>query len=172
VDRVDEHVRRFEELIEATERLDEPARKHVFALLDAVDAVHRAGLVRLGEVLGDEALARARRDPAVAALLDAYGIGMDEVAAAEAALEEVRPYIHSHGGSVDVLAAEAGVVRVRMAGACAGCTASAVTLREGVERALHERLPSFVALEVEEDEAAPHPPPGPTLLQIGRLERP
>lgn len=168
---VDEHVRRLEELLAAAERLDEPVREQVFALLDAVDAIHRVALRRLAESLDEEALARARQDPAVAALLEAYGVGVDEVGAAEAALEEVRPYVHSHGGSVDVLTAEAGIVRVRMAGACAGCTASAITLREGVERALRERLPTFVALEVEEDDAPAHPPPGPTLLQIDRAPR-
>jgi hypothetical protein len=38
--------------------------------------------------------------------------------------------------------------------------------QEGIETALAEHLPGFAALEVEPDDAA-HPPPGPTLLQIG-----
>jgi Fe-S cluster biogenesis protein NfuA len=55
-----------------------------------------------------------------------------------------------------------------MSGACSGCSASAITLREGIEEALRERLPGFARIEVEEDPAPRHPPPGPTLLQIQR----
>jgi Fe-S cluster biogenesis protein NfuA len=102
----------------------------------------------------------------VAWLFEAYAVGVDERAAAEVALEAVRPYLHSHGGDVAVLDARGGVVRVRLSGACSGCTASTITLRRGVEEALRERMPGFAAMEVEEDDALPHPPPGPTLLQI------
>ena len=149
------------------ETLEEPARERVFAVLDGVDDLHRHALERLGALLGPGELDRLRAaDPAVGWLLDAYAVGVDEAAAAEAALERVRPYLHSHGGDVSVLAARAGVVRVRLSGACSGCTASTITLRRGVEEALREGFPGFAAMEVEEDDALPHPPPGPTLLQI------
>ena len=65
-----------------------------------------------------------------------------------------------------MLAACAGVVRVRVAGGSSGSTASTIALRRGVEEALREGFPGFAAMEVEEDDALPHPPPGPTLLQI------
>lgn len=162
----EELLERLEQLIAEVEAYEEPARTQVFELLDGFDSLHRFALLGLAEALGPEAVVRARSRPSVRWLLDAYGVGVDERAAADAALDEVRPYVRSHGGSVDVLAAEAGVVRVRLSGACSGCTASAVTLREGVERALRDGLRSFRALEVEEDEAPAHPPPGPTLLQI------
>lgn len=150
------------------DRLDEPYRQRVFELLDGIDAMHRLALSRLPDALGPDGAERLRgADPALAWLLDAYAVGVDERAAAERAVEEVRPYIRSHGGSIEVLGAGAGVVRVRLSGSCSGCTASAVTLREGVEKALRERFPGFVGLEVEEDEAAEeHPPPGPTLLEL------
>jgi Fe-S cluster biogenesis protein NfuA len=139
----------------------------VLALLDGIDALHRSALERLGDALGPDALEALRaRDPAIAWLLDAYSIGLDERAAAESALAEVRPYIESHGGRVEVLSAQAGVVRVRMSGACAGCTASATTLRYGIEQALHDALPGFVQLDVEIDDAPAHPPPGATLLPL------
>lgn len=157
----------MEELLSEADALEEPARSRVFALLDGIDTMHRHALQRLGAILGPDGLERLRRgDPAVAWLLDAYAIGVDEREAADRALDSVRPYIHSHGGEVEVLGAAAGVVRVKLAGACSGCTASSVTLRRGVEEALRERFPGFAAMEVEEDDALPHPPPGPTLLQI------
>ena len=160
---------RLEALLGEIDELDEAARAKVYELLDGLDALHRSALQRLADA-EPEALARARRDAGVAWLLDAYGIGVHEVEAAERALEAIRPYIHSHGGAVEVLAARDGVVRVRLSGACSGCTASAITLRHGVEEALHDGLPGFRRLEVEEDDAPAHPPPGPTLVQLTRFD--
>lgn len=157
----------LEDLLAEVDALDDPLRERVFALLDRIDVLHRHALTRMAAVIGPEQVERARAgDPAVAWLLDAYAVGIDERAAAEAALDDVRPYLRSHGGDVAVVAAERGVVTVRLSGACTGCTASTITLRHGVEEALRERFPGFVAMEVEEDDAPAHPPPGPTLLQI------
>lgn len=149
------------------ESLDDAMRARVFAILDGVDALHRHALARLGASLPAGEVGRLRAaDPAVAWLFDAYAVGTDEMAAAEAALESVRPYLDSHGGGVSVVRAHAGVVRVRLSGACSGCTASTITLRRGVEEALREGFAGFAAMEVEDDDAPAHPPPGPTLLQI------
>lgn len=164
---LDQRLDDMERLLAEIDELDEPLRGRVLALLDGVDALHRHALERLGARLGADQVELLRMgDPAVAWLFDAYAVGIDERAAAEAALESVRPYIHSHGGRLELLGAHAGVVRVRLAGSCSGCTASAVTLRNGVEEALREGFPGFAGMEVEEEDALPHPPPGPTLLQI------
>lgn len=165
---LDELLDELERLLTEVEALDEPTRDRVLSLLDGVDALHRHALERLGALLGADQRERLRAgDPAVAWLFEAYAVGIDEQAAAEAALDSVRPYLHSHGGDVAVLAARGGIVRVRLSGACSGCSASTITLRRGVEEALREHFPGFTTMEVEEDrEAAPHPPPGPTLLQI------
>jgi Fe-S cluster biogenesis protein NfuA len=169
VSALDDLLQRLEELLDDLDRLEEPGRQRMLELLDGIDALHRMALTRLGNAVGRETLERLRGDPAVAWLLDAYAVGVDERAAADAALEEIRPYIHSHGGEVDVLGVERGIVQVRMSGACSGCTASAETLTHGIEEALREHFTGFVALEVEEDSAKPHAPPGPTLLQIEPL---
>jgi Fe-S cluster biogenesis protein NfuA len=157
---------RLEELLSEVEGLDEKVRDTVFELLDGVDALHRLAVTRLAGVVGDvEPLRRA--DPAVAWLLDAYGVGVGDPAAASSALEQIRPYLHEHGGEIDVLGVEHGIVRVRLTGACSGCTSAAATLRDGVEEALREGMPGFVAMEVAPDSGAPaHPPPTQVLLQI------
>ena len=165
--RLEEVLNRLEGLLAEIDQLDEEVRRPVLELLDGLDALHRTALERLPEALGAEGVERLRgEDPALAWLLDTYGIGADERAAAERALDSVRPYIHSHGGEVELLDASGGVVHVRLAGACSGCAASAITLREGVEAALREGVPGFQRLEVAPDEGPAHPPPGPTLLQI------
>jgi Fe-S cluster biogenesis protein NfuA len=158
---------RLEELLSRVEQLDAPVRDEVFELLDGIDILHRSALRHLGEALGPDLVEKLwGAHPAITWLFEAYAVGVDEVATAEAALEQVRPFVHSHGGEVEVLDVRGGVVSLRMAGACAGCTSSADTLRHGIEEALAEHLPGFAGIDVAEDDAAPHPPPGPTLVQI------
>ncbi len=157
---------RLEELLGEVEGFNEDVRSIVFELLDGVDSLHRLALTRLADVVGDvEGLRQA--DASVAWLLQAYGIGVDDSAAASTALDQIRPYLHEHGGEVEVLSVEHGVVRVQLSGSCSGCTAAAVTLRDGVEEALREGMPGFVAMDVAPDSGAPaHPPPTQVLLQI------
>lgn len=158
---------RLEGVLAEVEAMDEMVRGRVFELLDGVDALHRMALSRLGRALGEPEVGRLRAaDPAIAWLFDAYAVGVDERAAAEGALDSIRPYIHSHGGDVEVIEVHQGIVRVRMSGACAGCDASAITLQEGIEDALRESFPGFAHVEVEEDDAPAHPPPGATLLEL------
>lgn len=167
---LDAVLERLRELLAEIEQLDQAVRAPVLEFLDGLDALHRSALECLPAALGADGVQRLRSaDPGLAWLLDTYGITGDEQAAADRALDSVRPYIASHGGLVEVLHVADGVVRVRLAGACAGCAASAITLREGVEHALRAGLPGFRKLEVETVDAAAHPPPGPTLLQIEDL---
>ena len=60
------------------------------------------------------------------------------VASAEAALEEVRPYLLADGGDIRVVSADAetGVVQVALEGACGTCASAGQTMAMGVERAL------------------------------------
>ncbi len=166
---LDDLLVRLEELLATIEQLDESVRTVVFELLDGVDGLHRFALGAMAAELDDATVARLRaRHPAVEWLFDAYAVGVDEHAAADAALEEVRPYIHSHGGAVEVLDASGGIVRLRLSGTCSGCTASDATVTESIEQALREQWPGFVAVDVEVDDAPAHPPPStPTLVQIG-----
>ena len=158
---------RLEELLADVEGWDEPVRDRVFELLDGVDAVHRLALTRLADALGEQLRPLRRQDVAVDWLFEAYGVGVDDLDAADAALDQVRPYLHEHGGEVEVLDVRHGVVRVRMSGACSGCTSASETLRHGVEEALREGLPGFVSMDVAPDDgAAAHPPPTQVLLQI------
>jgi len=59
----------------------------------------------------------------------------------EAALEEIRPALQADGGDVELVDVTEGVVKVRLKGACSGCPMSTMTLKQGIERLLKERLP-------------------------------
>jgi Fe-S cluster biogenesis protein NfuA len=57
------------------------------------------------------------------------------------ALDEIRPYIHSHAGEVNIVdIIDDGVVRLQMVGTCHGCPMSMITLRLGIERILLEKV--------------------------------
>ena len=77
----------------------------------------------------------------------------------QTALAEVRPYLHSHGGDMEVVAIEDGVVRLKLHGSCDGCTGADATIIEQVEQALQTHWVDYRRVEVEEMEAEPHPPP-------------
>ena len=117
-------------------------------LLQLVDAIHRPALARIADGEVDH--------PLVHALLAMYGLeAVEPDILAEEALDEVRPYIESHGGAVELLGVERGVVHVRLSGACVGCAGSAMTLRRGVEEALREHFPDFRELVAEEEAPSP-----------------
>lgn len=65
---------RLEELLGRIEELPEETSALVFELLDGLDALHRSALSRLVASVGDSAVDAARGDPAVAWLLEAYGL--------------------------------------------------------------------------------------------------
>lgn len=66
------------------------------------------------------------------------------------ALELVRPAIQMDGGDIMLERVDGGTVSVRLFGTCESCPISPVTLKQGVERLLRERVPGVtevVALE-------------------------
>jgi Fe/S biogenesis protein NfuA len=59
---------------------------------------------------------------------------------------EINPRIASHGGAVELVDVDDGTLYVRMSGGCQGCSASAATLRMGVERMVREAVPEISAV--------------------------
>ena len=57
-------------------------------------------------------------------------------------IDAIRPYIQGDGGDIELVDVDdAGVVKVRLQGACVGCPSASITLKMGVERALKEKVP-------------------------------
>jgi Fe-S cluster biogenesis protein NfuA len=61
--------------------------------------------------------------------------------------QEVAPLLGMDGAGVEVLGVEAGVVRVRLHGACGGCPASVQAVVFGIEDELRRRVPGIEYLE-------------------------
>lgn len=147
----------------ADELLNHPdvrVREQIGELLDWVDVFHREGLGRLVEMIrawrGEIFLEAVARDEIAGPFLGTYdlGEGIDEREQLEAeeaviaALEELRPFVESHGGTIALDSIRDGVVTVQMLGSCDGCPSSSATLTGGVEEALRRLWPNFRRLEV------------------------
>ncbi len=63
----------------------------------------------------------------------------------------VRPLLRSHGGDLEMLSVEDGVLRFRLTGQCAGCPAADLTTEELIRGEVTSRVPGVreVALERE-----------------------
>lgn len=145
---------RVDRALAAVRALPEEAREKALELKEAIEAFHRCALRRLVRTLrstdhGKELLLQAVEDPSVYAMFLLHGIvRQDVVTRVAAALEEVRPYLRSHGGDVELVKVEDGVAYVRLHGACLGCSLSARTLQDGVEEVIKARVPEIQRVAV------------------------
>ncbi|MGQ9865540.1 MAG: NifU family protein [Pseudanabaenaceae cyanobacterium] len=65
----------------------------------------------------------------------------------ETVLDELRPYLMSDGGNVELVDIDGPVVKLRLQGACGSCPSSTMTLRMGIERKLRESIPDIGDVE-------------------------
>ena len=65
----------------------------------------------------------------------------------EKVLDDLRPYLMSDGGNVELVDIEGPVVKLRLQGACGSCPSSAMTLKMGIERRLMEFIPEIAEIE-------------------------
>ena len=64
----------------------------------------------------------------------------------EEVLESIRPAIQADGGDVELIQVDesAGLVKVRLIGACECCPISMMTLKEGIETRVKRAVPGIV----------------------------
>lgn len=65
----------------------------------------------------------------------------------EKVLDELRPYLISDGGNVELVELDGPIVRLRLQGACGSCPSSTMTLKMGIERRLREFIPEIAEVE-------------------------
>jgi Fe-S cluster biogenesis protein NfuA/nitrite reductase/ring-hydroxylating ferredoxin subunit len=176
-----ERVARVEALLEEVEGLGDPlAREKANEVAQALLELYGAGLERMVQAIaehdGDGRLAEAfAGDELVSHLLllhDLHPVPLEE--RVRGALEEVRPYLESHGGNVELAGVEEGVVRLRLQGSCSGCPSSTATLKLAIEDAVLRAAPEVEEIEAEgvEEEAAPAPSGLVQLEVSGALRQP
>jgi Fe-S cluster biogenesis protein NfuA/nitrite reductase/ring-hydroxylating ferredoxin subunit len=153
---------RIELLLEASAAAGPIARERAEELVRLVVELYGAGLERLLELaheagaLDDGLLAALAGDELVSSLLLVHGLhpyGVEE--RVQRALDDVRPYLGSHGGDVRLLeVTEDGVVRLQLLGSCDGCASSSVTLELAVDTAVRAAAPEVIRIDVEASEPA------------------
>jgi len=128
--------------------LERDGDERALELLQLMDAIHRPAFECL--------LAGDLDNPIAVAVLSMYDlVPLDDRTQVEEALDEIRPYIESHGGALELLDVEGGTVHLQLSGSCHGCAASAMTLRRGIETKLREKIAWFEEIVAHDPDEAP-----------------
>jgi len=148
-------IARIEGLVEQMKgAADQGTRAAALELVQTLMEFHYAAVDRMMEIVADTeeagtAIMRGfAQDDVVANMLLLHGLHpVDLETRVMGALDTVRPYLHSHGGNVELIEVAAGIVRLRMVGTCNGCPSSAMTLKTAIEKAIHDAAPDVISIE-------------------------
>jgi Fe-S cluster biogenesis protein NfuA/nitrite reductase/ring-hydroxylating ferredoxin subunit len=131
-------------------------RERAEQLVAEVAGLYGAALQRVMALSDVDAVRRYVADDLVASLLLVHGLHPQDVhRRVSDALDDVRPYLGSHGGDVELLEVTGDLeVRLRFTGSCRSCPSSAVTLELAVEDALRAAAPEITDIQVVTETAA------------------
>jgi Fe-S cluster biogenesis protein NfuA/nitrite reductase/ring-hydroxylating ferredoxin subunit len=164
-----ERVGRIETLLEEIESFEDPAaRAKTAEMVQTLLELYGEGLGRIVESVGrlgsEDLKNELLGDELITHLLLLHGLHpVDVKTRVLGALDEVRPYLESHGGNVQFLGIGDGVARVRLEGSCDGCPSSTMTLKLAIEEAVQKAAPELEGVEAE---GVAEPPPKPTVAFV------
>ena len=164
-----ERVGRIESLLEEIESFEDPeARAKTAEMVQTLLELYGEGLGRIvesvGRLGGEDLKNELLGDELITHLLLLHGLHpVDVQTRVLGALDEVRPYLESHGGNVQFLGIAEGVARVRLEGSCDGCPSSTMTLKLAIEEAVQRAAPELEGVEAE---GVAEPPPKPTVAFV------
>ena len=69
-------------------------------------------------------------------------------------IEKIRPYIQNDGGDVEFVRLEDDIVYVKVHGACVGCGALEMTLKDGVAALIMDEIPEIKDVRLDEESMA------------------
>jgi len=155
--------RRIQDILDQIQALPNPAARALLQeCLQSLLSLYGDGLRRTLQIVkgagpdGAKILDRILRDDILRGLLlvhDLHPLSLEE--RLHEALNAVRPYMQSHGGSVEVISLEGDIARLRLQGTCKTCPSSTVTLELAVRRAVEQACPDLVGFEVEGETHVP-----------------
>ena len=61
----------------------------------------------------------------------------------EQGLNEIRPFLESDGGNIELISIEKNVVKVKLLGNCVSCSVNQMTLKNGVELTIKKFAPQI-----------------------------
>ncbi len=153
------HIQKIEALVtQIRSATDAETRNAALDLVQSLMAFHAAGVDRMMEIVvesgdaGWDIIDGFAADDLVSNLLLLHGLHPVELETrVRDGLDKVRPYLQSHGGNVELLGVEDGVVRLRLIGSCHGCPSSSLTLKTAIEKSIHESAPDVSSIECDEE---------------------
>ena len=137
------------ELADIEASTDPETWSRVEALVTELLALYGQALERIVDK-APTLLAELEADPLVAGILSIHGLRSEPVEArVEKALDEVRPYIGSHAGSVTFQGIDdEGRVRLQLDGTCKTCPSSRDTLDSRIRTAIERAAPEVTGIQV------------------------
>lgn len=161
-----------------TQSWDEAQQRVLGAIKTGIEELNAEAFKRLIRTLKDDpaaapVLRQAVRDPLVYQVLRFHGVVKEPLAQRVAqALDEVRPFLKTHGGDVELVAVKLpDTVEVRLVGSCQSCPSSGETLSEGVEKSIRALCPEITTVTRVSRGAAEHGA-GPNGEQVVRFVSP
>tara|TARA_B100001057_G_scaffold498028_1_gene603825 strand:- start:640 stop:867 length:228 start_codon:yes stop_codon:yes gene_type:complete len=65
----------------------------------------------------------------------------DKLIDIENALNEIRPFLQSDGGNIELISFKNHIVKVKLLGNCVNCSVNQMTLKNGVEMTIKKYVP-------------------------------
>ncbi|GAA4103203.1 MULTISPECIES: NifU family protein [Actinomadura] len=145
---VAERLTLLERLLARLEQTPGPTAETALDAVAVLTEVYGEALARVMDRTGPEPAAALTADELVGHLLALHGLHPATVEErVRGALEEVRPYLRSHGGDVELSGIDGDVARVRLTGGCGSCASSARTLETAVKDVVLAAVPELSAVE-------------------------
>ncbi|HYA99744.1 MAG TPA: NifU family protein [Ktedonobacteraceae bacterium] len=165
-DQVEQRLRaeRIDTLIQEVSDLPDPqVRAMVQELIQELLDLYGEGLSRVLEltahagVAGKELIMSFTKDDLLSSLFLLHDLHPEDIETrVTQALVEVRPYLRSHGGNVELIKIDSGIAYLRLEGSCNGCSSSSHTLKLSIEEAIYKAAPDLIEIQVE---GVTDPPP-------------
>jgi Fe-S cluster biogenesis protein NfuA/nitrite reductase/ring-hydroxylating ferredoxin subunit len=157
LDAMNSHGARIQQLLEQIEALPTPStRELIHEFMEATLAFYGQGLARILQVAsesgpqGEKVYQQLVDDKVVRGLLLIHDLHpADLETRLREALNQVRPYLQSHGGNVELISLTSQAARLRLQGTCKSCASSAITLELAIRHAIEEACPDLAGFEVE-----------------------
>lgn len=169
---VNQRGKRIQALVERVDRAaDAEARELLQECLHSLLALYGDGLARVMQLVaragveGEKLRETLLRDKLVSGLLLIHGLHPISLEARlRGALEQIRPYLQSHGGNVELISLKNDIATLQLQGTCRSCPSSSATLELAVRQVIEEACPDLAGFEVKGVTPQFSPPaPGPCL---------
>lgn len=148
---------RLDDLVEKFEMHPDPTvRDRVFALLNAIDVIHRAGLrAFMAELFGAGVGEHALDHPSIRLLVDLYDLQTGH-ARVNAVVEAVRDHVQEHGGLMEIMELGKDLVHIQVSSL--GHMCEGLDLRDVVEREIRTQMPDVarVVIDNADPPVSPH----------------